>query len=107
MELKFKPKQKVNVEGKDGVGEIKSAQIRAFIDDKTGEILTEEKYFVKFEGAYIDHYPVEKIKLAIDNMDRIDPKNEDKINKLIIDAHIDNGNFAAIREMNAKEDVVE
>jgi hypothetical protein len=107
MELKFKPKQKVNVEGKDGVGEIKSAQMRQYIDEKTGEILMEEKYFVKFEGAFLDHYPAEKIKLAIENMDRIDPEQLHKINKLIIDAHIDNGNFDAIREMNSNEDVKE
>ncbi|WP_425203777.1 hypothetical protein [Priestia megaterium] len=106
MGLKFRAKDKVMVEGKEGIGEVSSSIMKEHVDHN-GEVVYEEKCYIKFPKEFANWFPVDKLTLAIDNMDYIDPKNEDKINKVIIDAHIDNKNFEAIREINSNGDETE
>lgn len=106
MGLKFRAKDKVMVEGKEGIGEVSSSIMKEHVDHN-GEIVYEEKCYIKFPKEFANWFPVDKLTLAIDNMDYINPKDVDKIDKLIIDAHIDNKNYDAIREMAANEDVAE
>jgi len=103
-EFKFKPKQLVNVEGSQNLGEVRMVKVEHFLGKNDVDVIENEKYYVKV-GMVFDWYPVGKLKLAIDNMDYIDPAAMKTIDYLCTDAHLDNKNFDAIIESAANEDV--
>ncbi len=104
VEFKFHVGQEVEVVELKKKGEVRQTEIKqAYI---SGRIVTHERYYVK-TGLQYGWYMVDKLKAYIDDLDYIDPSALDVINKLLIDAHIDNKNFEAIREMNSKKDTNE
>ncbi|MEM4994788.1 hypothetical protein WKH56_19700 [Priestia sp. SB1] len=105
MGLQFRAKQKVIVEGKDKIGEISTSIMKETVDHN-GEVVYEEKCYIKFEGEYSNWFPVEKLTLAIENMDYINPEAMKTIDYLCTDAHLDNKNFNAIVESAANKDML-
>ncbi|WP_182006257.1 hypothetical protein [Priestia aryabhattai] len=105
MKLQFRARDKVIVEGKKDIGVISSANIKEHLDHN-GEVVYEEKYYVRFSSSYSHWYKAEDLKLSIENMDYIDPKQLDKINKLLIDAHIDNKDFKGVKELGIDSGII-
>lgn len=95
--MRFNLGDKVEVKATGENGEVMEINFRRVITPWTDK--TEEKYLIKFKHrVYASYYSVDDIKDWLE----IDEEAKEVIDKLVIDSHLDNRNFEALRELTQR-----
>ncbi|MGG0308232.1 hypothetical protein ABEY43_06100 [Priestia megaterium] len=92
----FEVGQEVEILAIKQVGEIIQSEMTQVYAN--GGILTNERYFVRYSKLRSNWYKLDELRGMMEDMKYINPKAQVVIDKLLMDAFIDNGNFEAAKE---------
>jgi len=92
----FEVGQEVEVLAFKKVGEIIQSEMTQVYAN--GRILTNERYYVRYDKLRSNWYKLDELRGMMEDMKYINPEAKTVIDKLLMDAFIDNGNFVAAKE---------